>query len=191
MGLSEKFALKAVAAVLALGVAGVTLAAQPDIRPGLWEMKPQNIQGFGDVDMAKMQKAMEQMKSQLAMLPPEQRKMMEEQMAGAMNMSISKNGGFQVCLTKELIQQNSVPVSDGDCQYKVKEQSKTRWAATITCKAPAVSGEAVANFSNPKAYQVSVRGSVTERGKTMPYNVTVDWKHVSDSCGNVKPIQHK
>lgn len=72
-----------VLAVSALLTASVSMAA-PEIRPGLWEVKMQGGKGMmSDKDMVKMKQAMEQMKAQLANLPPEQRKMMEQHMGNA------------------------------------------------------------------------------------------------------------
>lgn len=172
-------------AALAL-MAGTALAQAPDIRPGLWEMKPQEMQGAGMPDMAKMAQAMEQMKAQMSKLPPEQRKMMEEQM-GNMGMSLTTSGGIRICMTREDIQRQQIPMHDERCKHTVREQSAKRWSATMTCTEPAMTGEAVATFDSPKAYTVAVKGVIKESGQQQPYAMTMKWAHVSDDCGAVKP----
>lgn len=174
-------------AAAALTLAAPVLAQAPDIRPGLWEMKPQDMKGANMPDMAKMAQAMEQMKAQLAKLPPEQRRMVEQQM-GDMGMSLTGSGGIRLCMTREDIQRQEIPMHDERCNHTVREQSAKRWSATMTCTQPTMTGEAVATFENPKAYTVAVKGMVKEGGQQQPYAMTMKWAHVSDDCGSVKPL---
>lgn len=174
-------------AVATFALAAPVLAQAPDIRPGLWEMKPQDIKGAGMPDMAKMAQAMEQMKAQLAKLPPEQRKMVEQQM-GDMGMSVTGSGGMRICMTREDIQRQEIPMHDEHCKHTIREQSAKRWAATMTCTQPAMTGEAVATFDSAKAYTVAVKGVVKEGGQQQPYAMTMKWTHVADDCGPVKPL---
>lgn len=178
------------AGILVLGMAATGLAlAQPDIRPGLWEMQMESMTGMGGgVDMAQMQKAIAQMKEQLASMPPEQRKMMEKHMANAGGVAMGDKG-FRTCLTKEDIMQNEIPVSENGCDYKIKEQSSKRMIANIQCSNPAVVGTVTATFDTPKSYTISVKGEKADGGKKQPYAMSVRWQHVSDNCGNVKPIK--
>src|SRR6218665_3690056 len=98
--------------VAAIVMTGLAQAAAPDIKPGLWEMKMENSGGTpGMPSGAEMEKAMKQMQASLAKLPPEQRKMMEERM-GNTGMAFSGNGGMRVCLAKEDIQRNNIPLND-------------------------------------------------------------------------------
>ncbi len=174
-------------ALMAFALAAGTVQAQaPDIRPGLWEMKPQEMKGAGMPDMAKMAQAMEQMKAQMSKMPPEQRKMMEEQM-GNMGMSLTASGGIRICMTREDIQRQQIPMHDERCKHTIREQNAKRWSATMTCTEPAMTGEAVATFDSPKAYTVAVKGVIKESGHQQPYAMTMKWAHVSDDCGPVKP----
>lgn len=175
------------ALVVLVLAAGPALAQQtPDIRPGLWEMKAQDIKGANAPDMAKMQQAMEQMKAQLAKLPPEQRQMLEQQM-GSMGMSVTNAGAIRICMTPEDIRRQEIPLDDESCKHTVKERSAKRWAASMVCSKPAMTGDAVVTFDNPRSYTVAAKGLVTEGGRQQPYEVTMKWTHVGDDCGAVKP----
>lgn len=174
--------------LLAFGLSAADVAlAQPDIRPGLWEMQIQNMQGMGGMDMAKMQQAMEQIKAQMASMPPEQRKMMEQHLGAGAGFAMSDKG-FRTCLTKEIIQRNEIPVNDGDCRHTIKEKSSKRMVATVQCSKPAINGNMTATFDNPKAYTVAIKGTIQEKGRTLPYEMSMRWLHVGDNCGNVKPF---
>jgi len=179
-----------VLAVSALLTASVSMAA-PEIRPGLWEVKMQGGKGMmSDKDMVKMKQAMEQMKAQLANLPPEQRKMMEQHMGNA-GVSVSDSGGIQICLTKEDVKRDEIPMKDNNCQQKIKERSSKRWSASISCSHPEMKGDVVATFESERAYSVTTKGTVKERGAVKPFDMTVKMVQVSDSCGAVKPRSRK
>lgn len=174
----------AVIALLGL-MAGLGQAAGPDIKPGLWEMQMQQAQGAGMPDMAKMQQAMQQMQAQMAQMPPEQRKMMEQQM-GNMGVAFSDKG-VRICMTADDIKREAIPVSDDNCKNTIKTRSAKRWVMSTVCTQPQMVGEAEAIFESPTAYAVKMKGTMTEKGKSRPFDMSMRWKYVSADCGKIKP----
>ena len=96
-----RLAASAAPALFALACLSLPAAAQ-DIRPGLWEMN--NKVGSDNPQMAQ---AMAAMQKQLASMPAEQRKAMEEMMSkhGGVKLESGSDGGMLVkmCLTKDVI----------------------------------------------------------------------------------------
>ncbi len=168
-----------------LAMAGQAQAAGPDIKPGLWEMQIQQAKGMNMPDMAEMQKAMKQMQAQMAQLPPEQRKMMEQHM-GNSGVAFSDKG-MRICMTADDIKRESIPLSDDNCKNTIKTRTAKRWVMSTVCTQPQMTGEAEALFESPTAYSVNMKGTMTEKGKTRPYDMSMRWKFVSADCGKVKP----
>lgn len=174
-------------AVLGLSLAAPVLAASPNIKPGLWEMQMESSQGGPSAaDMAKMQQAMKQMQAQLAQMPPEQRRMLEERM-GSMSETFSDKG-IRTCITAEDLKQERIPLQDEkNCKTDITTRTATRWAAKTVCTQPAITSEAEAIFDSPTSYVVNAKGTITQQGQTKPYAMSMKWKYVSSDCGKVKP----
>ena len=99
----------ALLATLALAVAWLPASAQ-SLKPGLWEI---NNKMKND---PRMDQAMADMQKQLAGMPPEQRKQMEAMMAQrGVRMAPAAGGGMtiQMCMTKEQVERNDVPMQNG------------------------------------------------------------------------------
>lgn len=182
--------IRACAAAAAITVTGLVQAAAPDIKPGLWEMKVEKVSGAGANGMPKsvdMEKAMKQMQAQLANMPPEQRKMIEDQM-NAMGVAATGSGGIRVCLAEEDIKRNDIPLGDESCKTTIKTQTAKRWAASVVCTQPPTTGEVEAIFESNTAYLVKMQGKRTEQGKSMDYNMEMRAKFVAADCGKLKPV---
>ncbi|HEX5391002.1 MAG TPA: DUF3617 domain-containing protein, partial [Burkholderiaceae bacterium] len=86
---------------------GASAAWAQSTKPGLWEV--QNKMGGNP----EMDKAMAEMQKQLAAMPPEQRKMMQDMMAkqgGAMPTPGAGGGmAMKVCITPEMAARNDMP----------------------------------------------------------------------------------
>lgn len=174
--------------------AAVAQAAPPNLKPGLWEMKAEgDMPGLGGADArAQVDAGMAEMRAQLAKLPPEQRRMIEQQM-GQMGLGLDTSGkgmALRICLTAEDIRREALPMSDddNDCEHKVVTRSDKRWVAEIKCREPQMTGTAEAVFDSATAYRVNVKGMVKEGGKSQPFDTRMSWTHVSSNCGNVKPM---
>ncbi|MGH8493173.1 MAG: DUF3617 domain-containing protein [Moraxellaceae bacterium] len=168
--------------------ASLAQAATPNIKPGLWEMKMENASGGpGMPNAAEMEKAMKQMQAQLANMPPEQRKMMEEHMGNA-GMAFGNNGGMRVCLAKEDIERNNIPLNDDkNCKTTIKTQTAKRWAADVSCTQPPTMGQVEALFESDTTYLVKIKGQRSTEGKSTAYAMDMRYKYLGSDCGGLKP----
>jgi hypothetical protein len=173
------------AAVCACVLVSAEASAQTRMRPGLWEhsftMKSQSGQ---------MEKAMSDMQQQMASMPPEQRKMMEEMMAKqGMNMG-AQGRSVRMCITKEQAERDELPQQDGSCNQQVVQRSSNMIKVKFTCTGnPPASGESEVTFSSPTAYtgKSIVNTTVDGRPERMMMDQTGKW--LSPDCGNVKPMK--
>ena len=111
---------------LALCASGTVLAA--DLKPGLWEFKSRtDMPGMPD-----MSAQMAQMQEQMKNMPPEARRMMEQQMAGH-GVAMGNDGAVQVCITPDSARSGSVWAgrSQGDCSYTNTSTTATQVGGTI------------------------------------------------------------
>ena len=165
------------AAVLALALP----AGAQTMKPGLWEMSNKMSGGQMDQAMAEMQKAMAEMS-------PEQRKQMQAAMAQrGVKMVPGAGGGMavQMCLTKEMVERNDVPMDKG-CTTTRNERSGGRMKFAFTCGNPPSSGEGEASFT-PETY--TSRMTMKTAGDTMTMEGKGRW--LKADCGDVKPIARK
>lgn len=170
-----------IAAAAALGLA--LPAGAQTMKPGLWEINNKMSGGQMDQAMADMQK-------QLAQMPPEQRKQMEAAMAQhGMKMVPATGGGMamQVCMTREMVERNDVPMQNG-CTSTQQKKSGNRIQFAFRCTNPPSSGEGEVSFT-PESYtsHTTVKTSVQGRPETMTMDATGKW--LKADCGSVKPVQ--
>lgn len=176
-------------ATLTLGLcAGAAAQDRPDLKPGLWEMQmikaPDGVQM---PDAAKMKAAMAKMEAQMAGLPPEQRKRMQ-QMMGNSGVAFSDTG-MRMCLTAASLARNGAPMDNrAGCTTTVKTRTAQRWAATTVCTQPPSSGEVEAVFESPTSYRVNVKGTRADQGQQKPYSMSMRYQFIATDCGGVKPI---
>lgn len=119
----------ALLATLALVGAATAAHAQAQ-KPGLWEHSTQ----LGGAMAAQMAAQVADMKRQMAQLPPEQRKMME-QMLAQQGMALGADGTttLRYCLTPEQARQVEPPSHDEDCRYTVTQRSASSMRARFVC----------------------------------------------------------
>lgn len=174
---------------LTLGLcAGAAAQDRPDLRPGLWEMQMIKApEGAGMPDPAKMKAAMAKMEAQMASLPPEQRKRMQ-QMMGNSGVAFSETG-MRMCLTAASLARDGAPMDNrAGCTTTVKTRTAQRWVATIACTQPPSSGEVEAVFESPTAYRVNVKGTRADQGQQKPYSMSMRYQFIGSDCGGVKPV---
>lgn len=170
---------------LLAGIAAVPSSAQ-SLKPGLWEIKTQ-VQSPG----GEMERAMAQMHENLAKMPPEQRKMVEENMA-RQGVSMGSNGSgmnARVCITKEMAEHNRIPVRrQGNCTEKHGPVLNGKMTSTFSCTNPPSSGEAQYTFKGDSAYTMTMhsRSNVDGTPREMTMNSSGRW--VSADCGAIKPM---
>lgn len=161
------------------------VAAKLDMAPGLWEHSF-SISG----ENPQMQQALAEMHKQLANLPPEQRKMMEEMMA-AQGVSIGQEGTrVKACITQEQINRAELPVQDQlDCRQQVVEQSKNSYKITFACgDTPPTSGTAEFTFSDPKHYTATSVVTSAASGTAETLTIRQSGKWLTADCGNIQPV---
>ena len=169
----------AAAAVLASALP----AGAQTMKPGLWEIHNKMSGGQMDQAMADMQK-------QLAQMPPEQRKQMEAAMAQqGVKMAPAAGGGMavQMCMTKEMVERNDVPVQSG-CTATQNKKSGNRVQFAYTCANPPSSGEGEMTFT-PESYTSHMTMKTTVQGKTETIVSDSTGKWLKADCGSVKPMQ--
>jgi Protein of unknown function (DUF3617) len=173
--------LKITATVGLIALAATSAQAQSQ-KPGLWEHSS-NTQARG----GEMAQQLAEMKKQMAALPPEQRKAMEQMMG----MSVTSDGQTMTvkhCITPEEAAKAFVPSHDDECKYTITQRSATSIKAKFVCSDEGrSSGEGEYQYKGDTAY--SGRFSVTTmvNGKPERMEMTQSGKWLSAQCGNVKP----
>ncbi|HYF20691.1 MAG TPA: DUF3617 domain-containing protein [Ramlibacter sp.] len=159
--------------------------AQQQLKPGLWEMQHK---AGGD---SKLGEAMEQMRKEMANMPPEQRKQMEAMMSrSGVQVQQGPGGGMsaRVCLTKEMAERNEVPASQGDCKITRQQRSGNTLTMAFTCTNPPSSGESQVTFHSPESYAMKTTATTTVEGKAERMTMEGSGKWLSADCGSVKPV---
>jgi Protein of unknown function (DUF3617) len=165
---------------------GIAIDATAQMKPGLWEF---NIRMQSQ--SAEMDKARSEMQKQLAALPPEQRKMIEEATAGrGMNVggSAPANTVTQACITKEMAERNEVPSQAGDCKTTTSPRLGNTVKIAFTCPNPPMTGEGELTFVSPEAFTMKMRVTNSARGPSEASSMEQTGRWLAADCGSVKPI---
>lgn len=179
-------------ALALLLAAGAALAGGPawsqKIAPGLWEHSMTL-----KADGGEMAAAMAEMQKQLAALPPDQRKMMQEMM-GRQGVNIGATGQaitVKVCLTPEQAARDEVPPPDGDCRITSRQRTGNTLKMRFECTGEHTgSGEGEYTFISDKAHKGRTVINTTAKGKGKPERMEMlhAGKWLSANCGTVKPV---
>ena len=186
--------LIALLALLAL-VAGGTAQAQTSqsgLKAGLWETRTLRMTVDGQDMTAQMAAAAEQMKKQLASLPPEQRKKAEAAMG--------QHGGDpmtqRMCVSAEMAARDQTMVPrppQADCEPPKLNRSGNRTSFEIACKQAGGKltgkGETVVadGLITTKVETKSTDGA----GKAHAMMAETQMKYLGANCGSVKPIEQQ
>lgn len=165
-------------------LAAVALAAAPPapLKPGLWEhsftIKSQS---------GRVEAAITEMQRQIEQMPPEQRRMMEQMMAGQ-GMAMRPGGGVvKACLTEAEIARGALPQQEG-CRQEVLEQSTERLRLRFVCAGdPPTSGEGEIVFHGPERYSGASTLNTELDGRPEVMTVEQAGRWLSADCGDVKP----
>lgn len=157
----QRIALLRAAAAASL-LLGLQAAQAQSIKPGLWEATTQMQSGSGE-----MEKAMAQAQAQMAALPPEQRKMMEDMMA-KQGVSMGKGGAntARYCLSREMVESNNVTQQQGNCKTTASSRTGNTMKTAFTCTNPTSSGEGTVTFLGADAYNSKMNIKTVQNGKT-------------------------
>lgn len=173
--------------VTALALMAAFSAQAQSTKPGLWEMS--NKMGGN----AQMDSAMAQAQKQMAAMPPDQRKMMEEMMAKqGISMPTAGAGGamvMKICITPEMAARSEMPnQNEGDCATTITSRSGSSMKAKFVCTDPPMTGEGTYTFSGDTAYTVDMKMHTTQKGKPETMTIQGSGKWLSSGCGAIKPI---
>jgi len=165
-------------------LAMATGAAAQTMKPGLWEITNKMQSGSGE-----MEHAMANMDKQMAGMPPEQRKQMQDMLA-KQGMGQGGAGGMSVkmCMTREMAERNEMPSQQqGDCKTTQSPRSGNTMKFSYTCAQPPSSGEGQITYVSDTAYTMKMATTATVRGKAEKMNMDTSGKWLSADCGNIKP----
>jgi len=157
-------------------------------KPGLWEIS-NRVSGNPEMDAA-----MTQMQQQMAAMPPEQRKMMEEMMArqGVSMPKAGAGGGMsmRICISPEMAARQEMPQqTEGDCTTSVTSRSSNSMKVRFECKNPPSSGEGTYTFQGDTGYTMQMAMKTVRNGKPESMNLDGQGKWLAADCGNIKPVR--
>lgn len=159
-------------------ISSFSFAEAPDIRIGWWQYK---------VDMktqsGQLEAALEQAKAAMANMPPEQRAMMEQMMAGrGMNFDL-QNRTFETCITKEDVKRMEMPKPDDSCEQSLVKKSSNTYKMTMSCTGnPPSKGAGEFVIVDPKTFKGTIVMETSLNGQPEKMTMKQDGKWVSDTC---------
>jgi hypothetical protein len=173
-------------ALLAAALAGAAFSASAQtMKPGLWEIS-------NKMNSPQMDQAMAEMQKQLAAMPPDQRKQMEAMMAqrGVQMVQPGAGGGMSVrmCMTKEMIERNEVPMHQSDCKVTSQQKSGNTTKMAFSCTNPPTTGQGEYSMSSPEAYSSKMTMRTVVAGKPETVSMDSAGRWVGADCGSVKPL---
>ena len=183
--------MKTAHALAALTAAALALpaSAQPGkLQPGLWEhsMTMKSASGQMEAQMANMQK-------ELASMPPDQRKMVEDMMA---KQGVAMGGGsaggrnttIKMCLTPEQAARDDLPQQEGNCKQETVERSGSTVRYRFSCAGnPPTSGEGEYTLASPTSYTGRTTVLTQVQGKPEKMEMTQTGRWLGADCGSIKP----
>ena len=138
--------------------------------------------------------ALAEMQKQLASMPPEQRKMLEDSLVrqGINPGSIGTGGaGARVCMTREMVERNELPSDRGDCSIRQQERSGNTMKVAFVCTSPPSSGQGEVTILNPESYAMKMNVTTTARGQNDSMSMQGKGKWLAADCGTVQPLGAK
>lgn len=156
-------------------------AAGPDIKPGLWEHK-----ATLESESGELERAMAEMKAQLANMPAAQREMMAEMLKKqGMDMDFDKQT-FTSCLTKEQAQSGNfhIPKAEDGCEQTITERSRDRLAMTFSCAGnPPEQGKGEITFHSDTRYSGTFQLDTQVEGKPERLRISQEGTWLGRDCG--------
>lgn len=163
---------------------GTALAAHAQVlKPGLWESSSKMQGGMGS-QMAAMQE-------EIAKMPPEQRKMMQDMLAKqGTTLGAAGPGSIssKVCLTKEMIERNEMSGNQGDCTSTASPRIGNTMKTSFTCAKQGTSGDVQVTYVSAEAYTMKMSINTVVKGKTEKMDMDGQGKWLATDCGTVKPM---
>lgn len=170
---------------LVAGFFAASSALAQSQKPGLWEHTTVLKSATGE-----MASAMDEMRKQLAAMPPAERKMMEQMMA-QQGVSMSADGHttrMRYCLTPEEAAKADIPSHDDDCTHTITQRTSNSMKVRFVCKDESkAEGEGNFTFSGNVAYSGEFKVRMLAEGKPASMDMTQSGRWVSADCGNLRP----
>lgn len=161
-------------------------ASAQKLAPGLWEHAMTMKSGSGQAEQG-----MAQMQQELARMPPEQRKMVEQMMASrgvAMGAAPGAPTTVKLCITPEQAARDELPQHDGRCKQTSMERSGNKMRFTFACSGePPSRGEGEFTLESAKAHRGRVVVDTTVQGKPERMEMQTRGRWLAADCGSVKP----
>lgn len=173
------------AATLLLACLSVPAWSQK-LTPGLWEqsmtMKSQS---------GRIEQGLAQMQREIAKLPPDQRKMMEQMMAGkGVGMGVGQPNAVRICITPEQAARDEMPQHDGRCKQTAMERSGNTVRFKFSCAGdPPTSGEGDYTIESSKAHSGNVVVNTAVQGQPERMEMQTRGRWIAADCGAVKPLE--
>lgn len=180
------FARSGLILVIAFQAAISTHAAQAaDVKPGLWEMQ----MNFSNTTPGAQANSMAQAQASMDKLSKEERKMMQDMMAG-MGVNLSKPNVIQLCITPEQAKTRDYgSQNEPGCTHKVTSQNEKGFTVAFKCMDS--EGTATTRFISDKAYETAMDMTVTVEGKKQKIKQNTQSKWISADCGKLAPSPSK
>lgn len=164
--------LAAVAVSLSLSVIAIAQTPALDVKMGLWEMTSTTSLGgeLPNLDLSK--------------LPPAQRAQMEAALKAATGGHVTN-----ICMTREKFNKSNFMADDedGKCKHTITTNTHTTLDVSSVCTGERSRTEQMhLDAVSPTSVAGTVKGTNTEKGKTMTVNMTMTGKWLSADCGKVK-----
>jgi hypothetical protein len=174
---------------LAILCAANASAQLPNIKPGLWQL---DVTVPGQAQGHPMAGYVEKMKSQMASLPPEQRKQLEKSLANLETRGTEFTGNglrTKECITKENIAKFDLLGKKGpDSCTRNSSPTAGGVKVSMTCTQPQMKVDAAIKFQSEKAYTFESLATATgPDGKTMSQKSSGTGKWLGSDCGKIKP----
>ncbi|NMG32537.1 DUF3617 domain-containing protein [Aromatoleum evansii] len=164
--------------LLGLTANGIAGAAQPtDIRPGLWEFRSTRLNIAGLPDMSAQ---MAQAQQYLRNLPPDMRRMVEQEMS-TRGVKLGNDGTVRSCITPEQAKSDTIysGKTEGNCTLDQVVKSGSTVRGQLTCTRPAATGNFEAHVQTPERFTTRVHMNSTRGDMQMD----TDARWIGADCG--------
>jgi Protein of unknown function (DUF3617) len=170
----------------ALGLCAGSALAQVKMQAGLWEMRSKVVGAPGGA----MAKNLERIQTQMANMPPEQRKAVQAMMAKqGIQMGNDGSTTLKMCVTQEMAARSQLPnLQEGNCSQKYAPRVGNAQSFSFSCTNPTSQGEGTLTFNGDKAYTSAVTVRTENQGVQDTITMNAQSKFLSTNCGAIKPM---
>lgn len=153
------------------------------MQPGLWQNSFTMTSQSGEMELA-----LKEMQKQMAEMPPEQRKMME-QMLASQNMQIGKNNhSVNICVSEKQASAGYLPQENSNCEQEIVERSGNTLKMAFTCPGnPPSRGTSEVTFTSSSSFTSTSTVNTMVEGKPERMIIEQTGKWLSSDCGDLRP----